>query len=147
MSRKSFEELCHLIGPSIVKPNTRVHYAVPVEKNIVCTLYYLSDEGTMRQIAIAFSLGKSAVSKAIREVCKSISINLKCLIKLSNTINEVNEMVSKFYLAHGFPQCLGAADGSHVNIKKPKTNANDYMNRKGHYSFNVLAAADRFLTC
>ena len=55
---------------------------------------------------------------------------------------ELNEMVSKFYLAHGFPQCLGAANGSCVNIKKPKTNANDYINRKGHYSFNMQAAAD-----
>ena len=41
-----------------------------------------------------------------------------------------------------FHSVLGAVDGSHVNIKKPKTNANDYMNRKGHYSFNVQAAGD-----
>ena len=60
---------------------------------------------------------------------------MKCLIKLPNTINEVNEMISKFYLAHGFPQCLGVVDKSNANIKKSKTNANDYMNRKGHYSF------------
>ena len=96
----------------------------------------------MSKIANSFSLGKLAVSKGIREVCKSISINLKCRIKLPNTINEVNEMVLKFYLVHRFPQCLGAFDGSHVNIKKPKTNANEYMNRKGHYSFDVQAAAD-----
>ena len=51
-------------------------------------------------------------------------------------------MVSKLYLSHGFPQCWGAVDGSHVNIKKPKTNANDCMKCKGHYSFNVQAAAD-----
>ena len=50
-------------------------------------------------------------------------------------------MVSKFYLAHGLPQCLGAVYGNHVNIKKPKANANDYTNGKGHYSFNVQAAA------
>ena len=137
MLRKSFEELCQLIGPSIVTQNTRFRNAVPVEKKVACTLYYLLDEGRMRKIANAFSLVKSIVSK----VCKSISINLKCLIKVPNTINEVNEMVSKFYLAHGFPQCLGVIDGNHVNIKKPKTNANDYMNRKVHYSFNVQAAA------
>ena len=43
---------------------------------------------------------------------------LKCLIRLPNTMNEVNEMVLKFDLADGFPQCLGAVDGSHVNVKK-----------------------------
>ena len=103
MSRKSFEELCQLIGPSIVTQNTRFRNAVPSAKKIACTLYYLSDEGRIRKIANTFSLGKSTVSKVIREVCKSISINLKCLIKPPNTINEVNEIVSKFYLAHGFP--------------------------------------------
>ena len=107
MSRKSFEELCQLIGPSIVKQNIRFRNAVPVEKKIACTLYYLSDECRMRKIANAFSMGKSTASKVIREVCKSISINLPCLIKLPNTINKVNEMISKFYLAHGFPQCFG----------------------------------------
>ena len=141
MSRKSFEELCQLIGPSIVKQNTRFRNVVPVEKKITCTMYYLSDEGRVRKIANAFSLRKSTVSKVIREVCKSISINLKCLIKLPNTITEVKDMVSKFYLVHGFPQWLGAVDGSHIIIKKSKTNANDYMNRKGH-SFNVQAASD-----
>ena len=86
----------------------------------MCTLNYLSDEVRMRKIANVFSLGKSTVSKVIREVCKSISINLKCLIKLPNTIIEVNEMVSKFYSAHRFPQSLGAVDGSHVNFKNLK---------------------------
>ena len=76
MSRKTIEGLCQLIGPSIVKQNTRFCKAVPVEKKIVCTLHYLSDEGRMSKIANAFNLGNSAVSKVITEVCKSISINL-----------------------------------------------------------------------
>ena len=37
---------------------------------------------------------------------------------------------------------MGAVDGSHLNIEKPKTNANDYMNCKCHYSFNVQAAVN-----
>ena len=51
-------------------------------------------------------------------------------------------MVSKFSLAHGFPQFLSAVDRSHVNIEKSKANANNCMSRKGHYSFDVQAAAD-----
>ena len=51
-------------------------------------------------------------------------------------------MVSEFYLARGFPQCLSVVDESYVNIKKTKTIASDYLNRKGHSSFNVQAAAD-----
>ena len=34
--------------------------------------------------------------------------------------NKANEKVSKFYLAHGYSQCLSAVDGSHLNIKNLK---------------------------
>ena len=107
VSRKSFEELCQLIGLSIVKKITRFCNVVPVVKK---------DEVRMRKIANVFSLRKSTVSKVIIKVCKSVSINLKCLIKLPNTITEVNEMVSKFYSVHRFPQYLVAVNGSHVNV-------------------------------
>ena len=128
--KKIFWRFFQLIGPRIAKQNIRK--AVPVEKKIACILYYLLDKGRMRKIADAFGLRKSSVSKVIRQVCKYISINLKCLIKLPNNIDKVNKMVWKFYIAHWFPQCLDAVDGSHVSIKKPKTNTNDYTNRKSH---------------
>ena len=91
MSRKSLEDFFQLIGPRIAKQNIRK--AVPVEKKIACTLYYLLDKGRMRKIADAFSLRKSSVSKVIRKVCKYISVNLKCLMKLPNNIDKVNKMV------------------------------------------------------
>ena len=55
MTRKSFEELCQLIGPCIVKQKTRFRNAVSAEKKIACTLYYVSDEGRIKEIANAFS--------------------------------------------------------------------------------------------
>ena len=91
MSRKSLEDFFQLIGPRIAKQNIRK--AVPVEKKIACILYYLLDKGRMRKIADAFSLRKSSVSKVIRKVCKYISVNLECLIKLPNNIDKVNKMV------------------------------------------------------
>ena len=91
MSRKSLEDFFQLIGPRIAKQNIRK--AVPVEKKIACILYYLLDKGRMRKIADAFSLRKSSVSKVIRKVCKYISVNLRCLIKLPNNIDKVNKMV------------------------------------------------------
>ena len=143
MCRKSFDELCNYLGPIISKKTTTLRAPISVEKQVAVTIYYLSDEGRMRKVANAFGIGRSTVSKIIRRVSQAISKYLGDeFIYLPNTKQKVEEMATNFYNAHGFPQCIGAVDGTHINIKKPIKNANDFMNRKGHFSLNCQAAAD-----
>jgi hypothetical protein len=40
------------------------------------------------------------------------------------------------------PQCYGCIDGSHIPIKKPVHQGEDYFNRKGFYSVVLHAAVD-----
>ena len=64
-------------------------------------------------------------------------------IRLPETEEEVQEMAVGFYERHGFPQCLGAVDGTHIGIKRPTvTSSSDFINRKGNYTLNCQAIAD-----
>ena len=79
----------------------------------------------------------------IRRVTKAISNHLADkYIKLPRAEEEVNKSRSLFFEEHGFPQCLGAVDGTHIAIKRTSENFTDYINRNGRYSLNIQAVAD-----
>ena len=78
-------------------------------------MLYLSDEGRFKKTANVFRIDKNKVSLIIRRVTKMISNHLtdKC-IKLPWT---EEESCSLFFVKHGFPQCLGAVDGTKMMRK------------------------------
>ena len=96
----------------------------------------------MRKVGNAFGIGKSTVSKAVRRVTMDISRLLGPQYIKHPQTTEVQEMGTHFQERHGFPQCIGAIDGTHIGIKKPSENASDYINRKGIYTMNIQACAD-----
>ena len=62
---------------------------------------------------------------------------------MPSTEKRAQETVGQFYERHGFPQCLGAVDGTHIAIKRPSvTFSSHFVNRKGHFILNCQAAAD-----
>ena len=143
MNRETFLKLCDDLRPSLEGQATRMRMPLSVEKQVAVTLYYLADEGRMRKVANAFDIGKSTVSKVVRRVTMAISRLLgPQYIKHPQTIGKVEEMATHFQQRHGFPQCIGAIDGTHIGIKKPSEKASDYINRKGSYTMNIQACAD-----
>ena len=51
-------------------------------------------------------------------------------------------LVKNFYRSYGVPQCIGAIDGTHIDIKACTHNPTDYINKKSRYSLNVQACRD-----
>lgn len=143
MSRASLVALSEELRPHIEGQTTNMREAIGPLKKVALTLCYLSDEGGLSKTANSFGLSRSTVSVVVRQTCKAIAVHLgPKYIKLPFTEPEAEELVSGFHRLHGMPQCLGAVDGTHIEIKQPSSNAMDYINSKGKPSLNVQAVCD-----
>ena len=76
-------------------------------------------------------------------MCKAIAVHLgPRYIGLSSNEVEVKHLVENVYQAHNFPQCLGAIDCTHIDIRQPSLNSTDFVNKKHRYSLNVQAVCN-----
>lgn len=113
---------------------------ISVKKQVASFLYYISDEERYRKTANAFGISRASVSLIVKRVsCAVVKRLAPELVKLPQTKGEVEHLTSKFLEVHGFPQCIGVIDGTHIEIKQPTNHYTDYINRKGYTSINVQA--------
>ena len=143
MKKVNFDKLCNDLRPFIQKQDTNMRKSIAVDKQVAIFLYYISDEGRFRKTANAFGVSRAAVSQIVRRVSKAITLHLgPKYIVLPSSEADVKELVTNFKRQHGVPQCLGAVDGTHIDIKQPSVQTTDFINRKSRYSLNVQAAGD-----
>lgn len=143
MRKENFLKLCSELRPFIEKQVTNMCAPVEVERQVAAILYYLSDEGSVRKTANSFGLSRSSVSVIVHRVTHAIAVHLEPkYITLPLTEDAVKDKVAKFFYAFSIPQCLGAIDGTHIEVKQLSINSTDYINRKGQYTLNVQACCD-----
>lgn len=78
-------------------------------------------------------MGRATAIRAVRRVTNALVHLAPQIIQWPNE-NQVENIVSGFKNTKGFPGCLGAIDGTHIKIARPKADAPGYINRKGYHS-------------
>ena len=77
----------------------------------------------------------------VEEVCEAIwELNSNFLAVPSE--NEWLNIASDFERIANFPHCLGAIDGKHIRIIKPKDSGSLHHNYKHYFSIVLLAICD-----
>lgn len=78
---------------------------------------YLASGDSMKSIGFyGYRMGASTTSKIIRETCDIIWNKLNFVFpKVSKEMWE--DVAKEYYDLWGFPNCLGAIDGKHVNVQ------------------------------
>jgi hypothetical protein len=140
VSRETFAYLCSELKPRLQR-RYFVRKPLSVEQRVAITLWRLGTNNEYRSIGHLFGVGLSSVHVGVKEVCNMPSWTSYCLVMSRYYLVIVSRKlyVDGFECKWGFPQCIGAIDGTHIPIIAPKENALDYFNRKGHHSVVMQA--------
>lgn len=144
MSQEEFEELTDELRPYISPDQSSPNYmALSAEKKLAMTLYFLKDTGSLAMTANTFGVALCTVSKHIIEVCYAISKHLgPKYMFLPRNEDEMREKAAEFEAKFGMPQAFGCIDGTHIGIRRPVCNSQEYYNYKQFFSLSVQAVCD-----
>ena len=140
--KQTFDYLCSKLQPAIEKRNTVLHAAVCVEQRVAVSVWCLALGVEYRTVAHLFGISVASVCLIVRNVL------MPKYIRLPKTGNELVDTVAGFQDTLGFPNCMGAFDGSHMPISAPSELQTDYYKRKGWYSVvlqSLFDAKHRFM--
>lgn len=129
------DELRQVIAPS---DRSFRSDTISAEKKLAMCLYYLKDQGSFRMTANTFGVSPSTLCVILHQVCNSINQ----IINFPASVDELKEATNRFEEKFDIPQVIGCVDGTHIRIKKPHENSQDYYCYKQFYSLNCQAICD-----
>ena len=81
-----------------------------------------------------FGMGRCTVCEVIHDTVNAIMQKLKHQYIFLPVAEAQKEVINGFETKWGFPQCVGALNGSYIPVQGPFLNHTDYFNRKSWYS-------------
>ena len=142
MSQSTFNYVCDELRSTIEKQDTIMRKAVSTEKRVAIALWFLATGADYRTIGHLFNVSKSTVCVVTKEVSAAIVKRLLPEYIKIPTGARLRAVVDGFKTIHGFPQCAGAIDGTHIPIISPDDYPADYYNRKGWHSILMRGVVD-----
>ncbi|XP_036346703.1 uncharacterized protein LOC118756018 [Rhagoletis pomonella] len=142
MSRSCFRILCDKLK-GMAKCDTVFRACIPLEKRVAIALYCLRWSAEYATICRLFGVSKTSVWRILLEFRYEVwnVLRQEYLPSTFLSPNKIQDCVDGFEII-GFPQCFGAIDGCHIEIKPSTEEATDYYNYKGWCSIVLLALVD-----
>ena len=115
------------LEPHLARQATKNRAPISVGEKLALTIRYLATGESYTSLSCQFRVGRSTISKYLR--CPT-------------TPDEWKELEREFRIRWNVPHALGALNGKHVALKKPKNSGALYHNYKGFFSIVMLALVD-----
>ncbi|XP_063399771.1 putative nuclease HARBI1 [Mytilus trossulus] len=136
--REGISFLSDLVRDRLTRQTNRNH-ALSVEQQTMVTLRFLASGSFLQVIGDTLGLDKSTVSRVVDSVLDALCEKRNEFIQWPTNLNQTK---AEFYEFAGFPDILGAIDGTYIRIKRPHHDEPSFINRKGYPSLNVQAVCD-----
>ncbi|XP_056018427.1 putative nuclease HARBI1 isoform X2 [Ostrea edulis] len=125
LPRPFIYQLMDVIAEDLKRTTQRSH-PLPVSTQVLVTLRYLAKASFFSECGDLHGISRASVSRSIDAVTKSICS------KIDNinfpTENEAIQIKQDFFKMAGFPNVLGAIDGTLISIIAPKENEPEFRN-------------------
>ncbi|XP_070390950.1 uncharacterized protein [Dermacentor albipictus] len=141
MTPPKFNELHKLVKRDLVK-SFLCREPLCSEERLAITLRYLSSGSAIMQIAMNFRVVPSTCRVVIHHTCKVLWRHLQSLYLPEPELAQWQNIAEKFSRRWNFPNCIGAVDGKHIQIKAPPNSGSKYFNYKGTFSIVLMAIVD-----
>ncbi|XP_071572649.1 putative nuclease HARBI1 [Temnothorax nylanderi] len=140
MKPSTFEYILNEIGDKLCRTSDG-NEMIPANKQFLLSLWRFATPDSYRSIIERFGVGKATGVRAVRRVAKALC-ELSPRYITWPTENKIQDIIYNFSRPSGFPNVIGAIDGSHINIPAPTENPEAYVNRKGRHSIHLQAVCD-----
>ncbi|CAC5361649.1 unnamed protein product [Mytilus coruscus] len=140
MSRSTFDALVLSLSPQLAVGLKGGIMKVSIEKQLLIFIRYASCQQILTELADSFGVCEATVHTIIHRTSSIICSDLlPALVKRPSGM-KVQETVHMFFQHKGFPGVLGAIDGSHIPIKTPKVDGEQYYNRKKVSFYSITSS-------
>ncbi|KAL3218678.1 hypothetical protein MRX96_031415 [Rhipicephalus microplus] len=142
MSPATFDVLHSLVKEKLSKDQCPSREPISSGERLALTLRYLSSGMLVKDAAMAFRVGIETARNIIHETCTVLSEVLSPECMKTPTGEEWREIAAGFCNRQQFPNCVGAVDGKHIQIKCPRNGGSLYFNYKGTHFIVLMAVVD-----
>ncbi|CAC5361764.1 unnamed protein product [Mytilus coruscus] len=129
INKETFDFLKENLHDTLVKCDTPFRKALTVDLKIASTLWQLASNCEYRTVAHLFGIARSTACSAFHDVITSINETLAPRFIRNPTKEKFKDIIDGFQNKWGFPNTIGAIDGTHIPILAPKEVPADYHNR------------------
>ena len=137
---RQFYEVLALIKDDIAKDGSTSRKGISADEQLMVTLRYLAGGESHKTLSLYFMIGRPTISKIIPKVLKAIITHLGPIhAKVPSSENEWLEVERRFANRWDYVNTIGAIDGKHVVMIKPRSSGSTYFNYKQSFSINLMA--------